>query len=89
MDNSVIDYLFYSDEEMRRKIETDVEFEKIELLIDRHREKLKASFTEEQTEMFERYEDDLSDEYNVVSRIFFRMGMKVGIRVVAEGMFDS
>ena len=47
MEMSVIDYLYY-DDDMRKIIEVDAEFERIEMLSDRIAEKLKAKLTEEQ-----------------------------------------
>lgn len=87
MDQSVIDYIYYNDD-MRNKIETDAEFEKLELRSGRVIEKLKAMLTEEQKEIFERLEEVVMEEYNIACKLYFRQGMKVGIRVVAEGMFD-
>lgn len=88
MEQSVIDYIYYSDDEMRKQIETNVEFEALESRCNRLSEKLNALLTEEQKEVFKKYEDNMMEEYTVVSKMFFRKGVKVGIRIVAEGMFD-
>lgn len=55
MEKSVIDYLYY-DDDMRKIIEVDAEFERIEMLSDRIAEKLKAKLTEEQLKEFYKFE---------------------------------
>lgn len=87
MERSVIENLYY-DDDMRKKIETDVEFEKIEMLSNRIAEKLKAKLTEEQLKEFLKFEDIVLDEFNVATKLYFKKGVKVGVRLVAESMFD-
>ena len=71
MERSVIENLYY-DDDMRKKIETDVEFEKIEMLSNRIAEKLKAKLTEEQLKEFLKFEDIVLDEYNIATKLYFK-----------------
>ena len=87
MERSVIENLYY-DDDMRKKIETDVEFEKIEMISNRIAEKLKAKLTEEQLKEFLKFEDIVLDEYNIATKLYFKKAVKVGVRLVAESMFD-
>ena len=87
MEMSVIDYLYY-DDDMRKIIEVDAEFERIEMLSDRIAEKLKAKLTEEQLKEFYKLEETVMEEYSVATKLYFRQGVKVGIRIVSESMFD-
>ena len=83
MEMSVIDYLYY-DDDMRKIIEVDAEFERIEMLSDRIAEKLKAKLTEEQLKEFYKFEETVMEEYSVATKLYFRQGVKVGIRIVSE-----
>ena len=87
MEMSVIDYLYY-DDDMRKIIEVDAEFERIEMLSDRIAEKLKAKLTEEQLKEFYKFEETVMEEYSVATKSYFRQGVKVGIRIVSESLFD-
>ena len=63
MEKSVIDYLYY-DDDMRKIIEVDAEFERIEMLSDRIAEKLKAKLTEEQLQELEEILEKCKDKDN-------------------------
>lgn len=87
MEHSIIEYLYY-DDDMRKEVESNVEFEDAERRINRIAEKLKATFTDEQNELFEKYVDNVDEEYLTATKLYFKKGIKIGVRIVAEGMFD-
>ena len=88
MEHSVIDYIIHNDDEMRKKIETSVEYEGILRRKDRIYEKLNNTLNDWQKELMNRLEDNEAEELNEIIVGYFKAGMKLGIRIVAEAMFD-
>ena len=88
MEYSVIDYIIHNDDEIRQKIETNLEYQKILRRKDRIYEKLIEKLTDEQKELFDKLDDTEAEEMNEIILSYFKAGMKLGIRIVAEGMFD-
>lgn len=87
MEQSLIDILFYNNG-MREKLEADPELDEIERRCDKLANELREMLTEQQRDLFEKYKDSIVDEYTVATRLYFRQGMKSGIRIVAEGVSD-
>lgn len=87
MEYSVIDYIIHSDDELRKRIETNVEYQDILRRQERLFEKLRNTLNDEQKELFEKFEENATDELNEITVMFFKMGMKLGIRLAAESMF--
>ena len=88
MEHSVIDYIINSNEEMHKKIEITVNYQNILRRKNRVYEKLIDMLNEEQKELFDKYMDNEDEEQGEIREGYFKMGMKFGIRLVAESMFD-
>lgn len=88
MEHSVIDYIINNDDEMRKQAETTVEYQDILRRQDKLHEKLTNTFSDEQKDLFERFEENIIEEISEIVKSYFKMGMKLGVRLVAESMFD-
>ena len=64
------------------------EYEKLVELICRNEEKLKATMTDEQKELFEKYEVCVQARQTVTDCLIFRNRFKLGARMMLEVMED-
>ena len=57
-------------------------------LIAKNEEKLRATMTDEQKEVFSRYIDAVQDYQNIAECLLFQSSFKLGARMVAEVMVE-
>ena len=62
------------------------EYKKLQELICRNEEKLKATMTDEQKELFEKYTDCVGEYRTITDRLIFQNGFKLGSRMMLEVM---
>ena len=66
--------------------EYDKEYKKLQELICRNEEKLKATMTDEQKELFEKYADCVREHQTITDCLIFQNGFKLGARMMLEVM---
>ena len=88
MEHSVIDYIMHTDDDLRKKIETTVEHKHILRKKDKFHEKFIATLTDKQKEDFDKCIELDLEELCVVVESYFKAGVKIGARFVAESMYD-
>ena len=64
------------------------EYKKLVELIFRNEEKLKATMTDEQKELFEKYMDCVRDCQTITDSLIFQNSFKLGARMMVEVMED-
>ena len=62
------------------------EYKKLVELIFRNEEKLKATMTDEQKELFEKYSDCVRENQVITDCLIFQNGFKLGARMMLEVM---
>ena len=62
------------------------EYKKLVELIFRNEEKLKATMTDEQKELFEKYTDCVREYQTITDCLFFQNSFKLGARMMLEVM---
>ena len=62
------------------------EYKKLQELICRNEEKLRASMTDEQKELFEKYTDRVGEYRTITDRLIFQNCFKLGARLMLEVM---
>ena len=62
------------------------EYKKLQELICRNEEKLLATMTDEQKELFDRYTDALREHQALAERLLFQSSFKLGARMMLEVM---
>ena len=65
------------------------EYKKLQELICRNEEKLRASMTDEQKELFEKYTDCVHEFQTTTDCLIFENSFKLGARMMAEVMEDK
>ena len=65
------------------------EYRQLLALICRNEEKLKATMTEEQKELFTRYTDAVREHQAVAECLLFQSSVKLGARMMVEVMEES
>ena len=88
MDYSIIDYIVNNDVEIRKEVEAKLSYKAVLKRKDKIYEQLRDMLNEEQRELFDKFEETQAEELCEAIKSYFKAGMKIGIRVVAEGMFD-
>ena len=88
MEHSVIDYIMHTDDDLRKKVETTVEYKRILKRKDKFQEKFMAALSDEQKEDFNKYIELNIEELCVAIESYFKAGIKIGARFVAESMYD-
>ena len=63
-----------------------MEYKKMLELICRNEEKFKATMTDEQKELFEKYTDCVREYQTITDYLIFRNGFKLGARMMLEVM---
>ena len=89
MENSVIDYIYETDQTIYDEVEKSKEYREASELVLKVYNKLKETLTDEQKEEFEKFIDNEGECETIKNRITFRCGVKYGVRIVAESMFDN
>jgi len=64
------------------------EYEEALRLITKNEEKLRATLTDEQKEIFSRYIDAVQDYQTIAECLFFQNSFKLGARMIAEVMVE-
>ncbi len=64
------------------------EYRELRRLLDRNEEKLRATMTDEQKELFAKYVDCVLDCQALTECILFQNSFKLGIRMMAEVMVE-
>ena len=62
------------------------EYKKLQELICRNEEKLRATMTDEQKELFEKYTDCVRENQVITDCLIFQNGFKLGARMMLEVM---
>lgn len=88
MEHSIIDFIMYNNEETGQKLQADRKYKKISEKRYEIYLQLYEMLTKEQKEVFDTFENLGTDELCRTSEIYFKEGVKVGIRLVAESMFN-
>lgn len=88
MEHSIIDFIMYNNEETGQKLQADRKYKKISEKRYEIYLQLYEMLTKEQKEVFDTFENLGTDELCRTSEIYFKEGVKVGIRLVAESMFQ-
>ena len=65
------------------------EYKKLQELICRNEEKLKAAMTDEQKELFEKYTDCVREYQTITDCLIFQNSFKLGARMMLEVMGDN
>ena len=65
---------------------SDKEYKKLQELICRNEEKLRATMTDEQKELFEKYSDCVREHQNITDCLIFQNSFKLGARMMWEVM---
>ena len=65
---------------------SDKEYKKLQELICRNEEKLRATMTDEQKELFEKYSDCVREHQNITDCLIFQNSFKLGARMMREVM---
>lgn len=88
MEYSVIDYIIHSDTDINQIVEFSEEHQKLERKIERVCTALRETLTEEQKEQLDKLEELETQARCISGEKYFKAGMKLGVRLVAESMFD-
>jgi len=64
------------------------EYKKLQELICRNEEKLRATMTDEQKDLFEKYSDCMRKYQTITDCLIFQNGFKLGARMMLEVMED-
>ena len=65
------------------------EYKKLQELLCRNEEKLKATMTDEQKELFEKYADCVREHQTITDCLIFQNSFKLGARMMLEVMEDN
>ena len=65
------------------------EYRKLQELICRNEEKLKATMTDEQKELFSKYTDCVREYQTITDYLLFQNSFKLGARMMVEVMRDN
>lgn len=87
MKHSIIDYILHNDE-THDEVRESKEYRRVSDKRFEIYEALSESLTDEQKKMFEEFENLGTDEECMRCDEYFKLGLKIGVRFVAESMFD-
>ena len=88
MEHSVIDLILDSEETINDEVQSDKTYRKASDKALELYEKLKATLSKEQNDWFDRFLDWEAEQEDIVMRKYFKCGVKYGVRLIAECMFD-
>jgi len=60
------------------------QFKNLLSLMGRNREKLTDTFTDQQKELLEKYDDTINEMHSLAEEVAFQYGLSLGVRVVIE-----
>ena len=87
MEHSIIDFIVH-DDDMHASVKYSKEYEKVSDKRYKIHDKLREMLSDEQKELFDRYVNLELDEFALSNEAYFKFGLKVGARFVAESMYD-
>lgn len=87
MEHSIIDFLLHNDD-THETVKYSEEYKKVSDKRYKIYKELTEILTEEQKEQFEKFVNLEIDEIALSNDAYFRLGVKVGVRLVSECMFD-
>ena len=88
MEHSIIDYILYNDN-THDAVKYSEEYKKISRERMKIHDKLEGMLTEEQKQVFNEYVNSELGEIALSNDAYFKLGLKVGVRLVSECMFDE
>ena len=87
MEHSIIDYLLHNDY-THEAVKYGEEYKRISSERMKLHNKLKDMLTAEQNQIFNEYVNSELDEFALSNEAYFKLGMKIGVRLLSECMFD-
>ena len=84
----ILEEFWYGNIEPTEYDTSSTEFKKLLELIWRNEEKLRASMTDEQKELFEKYIDCMHEYQAITACLIFQNSFKIGARMMLEVMED-
>ena len=87
MEHSIINYILHNDY-THKAVKYSEEYKKVSDKRFKVYEKLRNMLTDEQREQFDLFEELETEERCLKSESYFKLGVKVGVRLVSECMFD-
>ena len=86
---SILEKLWYGEvEPSEYDVSSCEEYKKLLSLIDRNEEKLLATMTDEQKELFDKYMECVEELQSLADCTLFQSSFKLGGRIMAEVMMD-
>ena len=82
----ILEEFWYGNIEPTENDTSSKEYRKLQELICRNEEKLKATMTDEQKELFEKYTDCIGEYRTITDCLIFQNGFKLGARMMLEVM---
>ena len=82
----ILEEFWYGNIELTEYDTSSTEFKKLLELIWRNEEKLRASMTDEQKELFEKYIDCMHEYQAITACLIFQNSFKIGARMMLEVM---
>ena len=87
MEHSMIDFLLHNDD-MHEEVKYSKEYKRVSDRRYKIYEELRGMLTEEQRQQFDKFVNLEIDEIALSNEAYFKTGIKVGVRLVSECMFD-
>ena len=87
MEHSIIDFLLHNDYTHEAVI-YGKEYKQVSDKRFKIHNKLREMLTDEQREEFDKYVDLEIEEFALSNEAYFKSGLKVGVRLLSESMFD-
>jgi hypothetical protein len=84
----ILEELWYGNIEPTEYDTSSKEYKKLQELICRNDEKLRATMSDEQKTLFEKYTDCTREFQTITDRLIFQSGFKLGARIVFEVMAE-
>ena len=88
MEHSVIDFILNEDIDIPDKVYGELQSSKSIKKRDKYYNQLREMLTDEQKNLFDKYCELEVDEIRISNDTYFKEGVKIGVRIVAESMFD-
>ncbi len=88
MEHSIIDFIRNMDETINNEVQADKTYRKASDKALELYDKLQATFSEEQKDLFDKFLNYEIEQESIVMEKNFKRGVKYGVRLVAESMFD-
>ena len=82
----ILEEFWYGNIEPTEYDTSSKEYKKLQELICRNEEKLRATMTDEQKELFSKYADCVREYQTITDYLLFQIGFKLGARTMIEVM---